>query len=808
MLADLRYALRVFAKTPGLTLGILLSLALGIGVNTTALSWLESLVLRPLPGVERAGEIVVLASNRGGGGTSLPDVREFATISDTFTGTIASMPAVTCLTVQREPQWHDTQIVTANFFDLLGVRPALGRTFRADEDQHPGADNVVVISERLWRRRFGADPGIVGRTIDLNRHAFTIIGVAPSSFHGTNTPTRTDLWAPASMIAEVRNQSRNFLTRRADRGWHNLARLRPGVTVAQAGAAVAAADARFATAYPDTNRDIHHRVLPVRQSPWGAESAVGPTLRLLVVVSLGLQLIVTANVANLLLARATSRRKEIAVRLAAGASRQRLVRQFLTESALLATCGGALGVLLAAWLVNCLTLLLPAEIAARSDLHLPLGSWALLATVGLTVLTGVLFGFAPALQGTQADLNAVLKETARGSDSPAGRRMRRGLVVLEIALALLLLVGATLCVKGLQQARRINPGFDPDGVLLAPLQIGMNGYDQTTGLKFYRELRARIAAHPGVEEAALATWLPLGLAGCKGWTVTVEGYERPPNEDVVVEFAIISPRYLAAMRTPLVSGRDFDARDDAQAPRAAIVNEAFAHRYWPGLDPLGRRFRAGGQWRTIVGVVPTGKYNRLDEPAWPFFYLPEQQGAPDLDLGLVIRTKGEPLTFAPALRELVQQQDPAVALRGTLSLRAHSSMALFPQIMASKLLLVLGAAALALALVGIYAVLAYSVAQRTQEFGVRLALGASTRDFLVLVLGDAVRLAAAGVLLGTLGALAVGRLLERFLFGLDPFDLTTLGSTALLLGGVATLACLLPAIRATRVSPSEALRTE
>lgn len=619
---DLRFALRMFARTPGLTVGILLTLALGIGVNATALSWLEALVLRPLPGVRAAADMVVIVSNRGGGGVSLPDLRDFGNLAAAVDGAAATMPTPARLTVGDEALWVDGQIVTANFFALLGVEALQGRVFRPEEDRHPGGDAVVVISERLWRTRFGADPAIVGRPVELNRQPFTVIGVTPAAFRGTNLPSYADFWAPASMITEVRGQSRNFLDRRADRGWHSLARLAPGVTVAQAATAVAAAGERLAQAFPDTNRDVRHRVLPFRQSPWGAESAVGPALRLLVVVGLGLQLIVTANVANLLLARAVGRRKEVAVRLAAGASRARLVRQFLLESVLLAGVGAALGLLLASWLTGLLPLLLPAEIGARTTLETPLGPWSAAAAAGLGLATGLLFGLAPALVATRADVNVVLKETGR-SGHPGGRRLRAGLVAAEITLAVMLLIGAGLCLRGLRQAERIDVGFSRDRVLLGPLQIGMNGYGQEDGLRFYREIRARVAALPGVEDVALASWLPLGLAGCKGLVVTVEGYARPAGEDLIVEYAIVSPGYFPTLRIPLVAGRGFGPGDTGGAPDVAVVNEAFARRYWPGQEALGRRFRAGGRWRTVVGVARTGKYNRLDEPAWPFFYLPD-----------------------------------------------------------------------------------------------------------------------------------------------------------------------------------------
>jgi predicted permease len=668
---------------------------------------------------------------------------------------------------------------------------------------------VLVIGENLWRRRFGSDPSILGRVVDLNRHSFTIVGVAPASFPGSQPPMVFDVWAPSSMIWEVRNQGTGFLTERDWRGWHNLARLQPGVSIEQARTAVTLLDAQFTRAYPKTNTGTHHRVVPLSQCPWSAGPIMGPTLTLLLAVCLGVQLIVAANVANLLLARAVSRQKEIAIRLAAGASRFRLIRQLLTESVLLALLGGAVGVLFASWAVDSLPLFLPAELAARSHLEFPLDATTLGFTLLLALGTGIFFGLFPALQASRPDLYAVLKEGGRSSQGGASHhRLRNALVIAEVAIAMALLIGAGLCIKGLWQARQIDTGFSADRVLIADLQIGMNGYDQEAGKAFYRQARQRLAALPGVEEAALASWFPLGLAGCKGSGVYVEGYQRPDGEDTTYEFAIVSPRYFAAMRIALLAGRDFTDQDDAKAPQAAIINEAFAHRFWPGQDPIGRRFMTGGTWRTVIGLAKQGKYNRLSEGAWCFFYLPYQQGVPDLDLGLCLRTVGDPAAFANTLRKTVRDLDPGVELLQTVPLAVHSGMVLFPQRMASSLLVLLGFVALVLSAMGVYAVMAYAVSQRTQEFGLRIALGAGTRDVLRLVLRKGVLLAGAGLVVGLLLALAVTRLLAGFLYGVSPFDPPTFLVVPFVLMLVALLACYLPAHRATKADPMTALRSE
>lgn len=809
MFADLRLACRQLFKSPGFTATVVLSLALGIGANAMVLAWLQELVLRPLPGVAEPGRLVSLVSNQGGGCTSLPDLATFVAEGGVFTDAVSSMPTVACLENGDGPRWINTRIVTANYFDALGVRALHGRTFRPDEDRLPGGNPVLVIGAGLWQRAFQGAPDIVGRVVTLNRHAFTVIGVVADEFRGTLPPGRIEAWAPASMIAEVRNQDRFFLTSRTARGWHNLARLRADTTIDQAETAVAAIDARLAGAFPGESRDIHHHVVPLSQSPWGAQKVIGPTLWLLLAVTAGVQLIVVANVANLLLARAVARRREVAVRLAVGAGRLRLLRQFGTESALLTGLGAALGLFVASWAVDAIYLFVPTEPGAEPAVQFHLGQAAVLGTLGASVLSALVFGLAPALQTLRPDLAAALKDGGRNATGDRRhRRLRHTLVVAEVAIAAVLLIGAGLCLAGLRHAQRIDIGLDPQGVLVSEMRIGMNGYTAATGPDFYLRLRERLAARPEVEEVALASWLPLGFGGCKGSYVTVEGYERPPGADLTYEFVIVSPRYFAALRIPLVAGRDFTDADDLAAPRVAIVNEHFAQRFWPGQDPLGRRFRSGGEWRTVVGVAKAGKYNRLDEAPRCFFYLPYTQGVPDLDLDACVRTKVAPAGFAGTMQTVVGEIDPAVTLRRSLPLAVHCARVFIPQRIATALLLVLGGMALALAVMGIYAVIAYGVSQRAREFGVRMALGASRGAILRLVLRQSLVLIGLGIAVGLVSSWALARHMAGLLCGLTPYDPVLFAGVAAGLVGVALVAAWWPARRATTVEPSAVLRGE
>lgn len=808
---DIKFALRLLWKSPAFTAVAVLSLALGIGANSTVFCWIQEVLLRPLPGVARAEQMAVLCTTHGADQwdtVSRPDLRDYARLTNVFAGIIGSQVTPACLTVNQKAEWMYGQIATANFFDVLGVRAMHGRTFVAEEDLRPGGAPVLVLSEGYWRRRFGGDTNVIGRTVDVNRHSFTIIGVVPAVFRGTMSALRCDFWAPLVMHEEVANFG--SLDARGDHWLHTQARLQPGVSRATAQAAVNGVAAQLAAAYPDTNRELGLRVLPVWKAPYGGQAMLLPVLSILFAVSLGVLLIVAANLANLLLARATGRQKEIAIRLALGAGRARLIRQLLTESLVLALAGGGLGVIVAHTGSTLFKYFLPPT-------YLPIGytfevdGRTLLFTLAVSLLSGVVFGLVPAFQASGLNLNASLKEGGRTSGGTLPHhRLRGALVVAEVALALMLLVGAVLCLQGSRRAQAVDIGFDPRQTLVAGLRIGMNGYTEETAPGFYRRLQERLAAMPGVQEAAFASWFPLGFEGGSSTGLEVPGYERKPNEDVGAQYAVVSPRYFDAMRIPLLAGRDFTDQDDTSRPHVAVVNETLAKRFWPGLDPLGRKFTIWGGRRelTVVGVVKPGRYRTLSEPARPFLYVPYQQGVPDLNLGVVLRTEGNPASFAQALRQEIRAVDPGVEVWAVLPMTDFIQAAFLAQRIVSTLLGALGVVALVLAAMGIYGVMAYVVSQRTHELGIRMALGASAGRVVQLVLGQGMRLAGVGLAIGLVGAVGLSRSLTSFLHGVSPFNLPTFVGVALMLASVCVLACLVPAWRATRVHPMIALRGE
>jgi predicted permease len=806
---DLRYAVRQLIKFPGFTAVAVLSLALGIGATTTVFCWIQSILLDPLPGARRQQEMVVITTTHGDqmwDTVSLPDIRDLGQLKDAFAGVIGSQTTPACLSVDNHSEWIYGQIATANFFEVLGVQPLLGRTFLPDEDRKPGGNPVLVLNELFWKRRFAGDPSVIGRVVEINQHPFTIIGVTPAAFHGTMSGLLCDFWAPVSMHREVANFG--SLDNRDDRWLHTQARLQPGTTIKRAQVLASAQAARLEQAYPGTNRQISFRVLPFLHAPYGAQPVFGIVLTILFVVSVGVLLIVAANVANLLLARATGRQKEIAIRLAIGASRARIVRQLLTESLLLALLGGALGVLLTSWAVNLLVAWMP-------HTYLPIGitvsvnTQTLVFNLLVALTTGFVFGLVPALEASRPDFNSSLKEGGRGSGAAAAHhRLRSLLVIAEVALALALLVGAGLCIRSLRQARHASFGFDPDHVLIAGLRVGMNGYTEPTAKIFYHRIEERLAALPGVEAVALSSWFPLGFEGGAMHGVDVPGYVRKPGEDATIQFSIVSPGYFRTMKVPLVSGRDFTDNDDEKAPGAAVINETMARRFWPDQDPVGRTFKEAWRMMTVVGVAKDGKYRALNEPPRCFFYVPYRQGVWDLNLGICVRTAGDPGQLAEVLQQEIHQLDPRVEVWANLPMTEYIKAAFLAPALASRLLGWLGIVALALAAMGVYGVMAYVVSQRTQEFGVRMALGASEGDVLRLVFREGLGLAGIGIALGLVLALAVTRLLAGFLYGVSPFDPVTFIGIPLLLGLVALFACWLPARRATKVNPIEALRAE
>ncbi len=811
MYSDIRHALRQLLRSPMITVVAVLSLALGIGANAIVFSWADAILLRPLSGVSDSHEIVALLSRRGasiGHCVSPPDIADFNTMRETFTGVIGSQVTPAALTIDRETQWVYGQIATANFFDVLGVKaiPGLGRTFLPEDGDKPGGNPVLVLSEGCWRRLFQADPSIVGRSVQLNQHAFTIIGVVPAAFRGTMSGLMADFWAPLTMHAEVANMG--SLNERSDRWLHTQARLQPGVTLSQARTAADVRARQLAATYT-VNREQGIAVVPMWKTPYGGQAIFLPVIAILAVVGALILLIVAANVANLLLARAAVRQRETAIRLAVGAGRWRLVRLWLSESLILALCGGLVGLLFSMWGTALFAFFMP-------ETHLPAGydfelnSRIVIFTTLLAVSTGLIFGMAPAMHAVRGDLNDVLKQGGRsGATGHRSGMLRRGLVVAEVALALVLLVGAALCIRGARDARRMDPGFDPQGTLVAGMRIGMNGYDETRALVFYRELRERLAAAPGVASAGLASWFPLGFEGSQGIGLNVEGYTPAPEEDMTVSYAIISPGFLEAMRITLVDGRAFTDRDDHASPPVVMINQAMAQRFWPGQNPLGRKVRTWRGTAEVVGVVATGKYRSLTEAPLPFLFLPYQQGVWDLNLGVVVRGEAEdPRALATTLRREVHDLDPSVALWATLPMTEYVEAAYLVNNIATGLLSALGVVALVLAAMGIYGVMAYTVGQRVPEIGVRMALGAEPATIVRMILANTVRLLVPGMLIGSLLAWWAGSAMAHAVPGVAAFDLPVLAAVALALSAVALLACWLPARRAAAVDPLTALRAD
>ncbi|HET7535598.1 MAG TPA: ADOP family duplicated permease, partial [Candidatus Didemnitutus sp.] len=602
----------------------------------------------------------------------------------------------------------------------------------------------------------------------------------------------------------------NQILQRTARWHHTYARLQPGVSVAQARAALDTLAARLEQTYPDANRSVRFYAWPQWQAPYGAQNIFRAVFGVLLAAALGVLLIVTANVASLLLARAATRQREIAIRLAVGASRGRLIRLLLTESVMLAVAGGLAGILLAHWLVDLVTFFLP------PTPHLPVNvalnvSWRTLGiSTLLTLGAGAIFGLAPALQSLRARLTDALKDGGRSGTGH--HRARNALVVVEIAFAVALLICAVLLFKGLNQSRQVDPGLNPRGVLLAGLRVGMNGYTRETAPAFYRQLRQRIAALPGVESVGLANWFPLGFEDTGTATVEIPGLPTRTGERFRFRLAIVSPDYFTAMGIPLVAGRDFNERDDPKAPLVVVVNETMARRFWPDQDVVGRTVKIDGRDRLIIGVAKAGKYRALNEAPECFFYVPNEQARSYLDLGLCVRYATDSALTVETMTRSLQQEihalDPNVTIWVTLPLENDVQAAAMTQRLACSLLAFLSAIALLLAAMGVYAVMAYAVNQRMPEFGIRMALGATAGRLRWQVTRQGLVLAGGGAAIGLAMAIGLTRLLTNFLYGVSPFDPLAFASVPLLLGGVALIACWWPATKATKADPMTALRAE
>ncbi|MFN2455425.1 MAG: ABC transporter permease [Pyrinomonadaceae bacterium] len=812
---DIRYGLRLLWKSPGFTIIAVLSLSLGIGANATIFAWVKTVLLRPLPGVEASDQLVAFhgvltRSENRPISTSYPDYKDYRDRNEVFSGLFAyGLNPFNLSGGDSQPEriWGET--VSGNYFDVLGVKPVKGRGFLPEEDATPGSHPVVVLSYRLWQRRYGGDPDLVGKTITLNNKNFTVVGIAPQQFAGTYVGLATELYVPLAMIGEVKPDGGSLLTRRGNQWLQVIGRLKPNVTFAQAQANTQSIARALAQEYPRTNDGHDVALFTLARDTDGAQVILLPVLTILMVVAGLVLLIACANVANLLLARAAARRREIGIRLALGASRGRIVRQLLTESVLLALLGGIAGLFIALWTAGSLGSFVP-PIGLPVSLQVNLDARVLGFTFLVSLATGVLFGLAPALASSRPDLVSTLKDESGSVAGGRGKgRFRNSLVVAQIALSLVSLIGAGLFVRSLQRAQTISPGFDPDNVLLASFDLFPNGYDEARGTQFYRALTERVGNLPGVESVSLADSIPLGLLGNSSQGVSIEGYTPRRDEELNFAYNTIAPGFLRTMRIPLASGREFEATDGEKSQGVVIINETAARRYFaPGQDADGKRLKdSNGHDLLIVGVAKDIKYKTLNEPPKPYMYLPLFQNYTP-DMTLVVRTKSNPLSVLSGVRNEVHALDANVALFNEKTLVEHAGVSLFAQRLAVTFLSVFGLLALALAAIGIYGVMAYSVAQRTHEIGVRMALGAQTSDVLKLITRQGFALAITGIGIGLLSALALTHLLTSLLYGVSAIDPLTFIVMPLLLGGVALLACYVPARRATKVDPMIALRHE
>ncbi|CAN5880254.1 ABC transporter permease [soil metagenome] len=808
LLQDIRYAARRLLKSPGFTLVAVLTLALGIGANSAIFSVVNAVLLRSLPFAEPEQLVVFGTTKRGeeprAGSMSPPDYMSLREHNRSFSDVSAFSYGGATLTGMDEPERIEAAWVSAGFFELFGAAPVLGRTI-APEEVQPGNTTVAVLSYAMWQQPFGGDPDVIGRTITLNGVTRTIIGVAPRGF---DFPQKRALWVPLTHNEFF--SSETAVNRRAQ--YLNVAgRLRPGVSVEQAAAEVRSLAAQLEQQFPETNTNVTLATLPLHEVMVGEVRT--PLLVLLGAVGLVL-LIACANVANLLLARAAAREGEIAVRAALGAGRGRLVRQLLTESVLLGLIGGALGLLLAYWGTTLLSALRLEGIPRLDEIGLD-G-----AVVGFTLvvalLTGAIFGLIPALQATRTDLTSTLREGGRGAlGGVRGSHARSMLVVSEMALAVMLLIGAGLLIRSFLQLQQVDPGFRTEQALAFDLELPSQSYSEgPQQAEFFRALIERLQPLPGVQAVSAVNILPMANDRFI-INFDVEGRdEAPPGERPVLEVRVATPDYFRTMGIPLRRGRAFGDADRADAPPVVVINEMAARRYFPDEDAIGQRIRlgwgpgddrfAGGE---VVGVVADVRQVGPSEDYVPEIYLPYTQ-VPVSDMSVIVRTAGDPLALAGVLRSQVRELDPNLPLSNLRTLDQLVAQSVAQPRFYMLLLTVFAAVALALAAIGIFGVMSYSVAQRTREIGIRVALGAEPQRVLQLVVGRALRLALLGVAVGLLGALALTRLLESLLFGVSTTDPLTFVAVAVLLAAVALLASYLPARRASGVDPIVALRAE
>jgi macrolide transport system ATP-binding/permease protein len=806
---DLRFGLRMLRRSPGFSILAVLCLILAIGANAAVFSWIEGLLFRPYPAVVDQERLMALGGTARGepGGEPLSwpdflDLKKNSTLFDTF---FVSKITGTTLSIGDRAERASGSIVSANYFDAIGVHPILGRGFEPGEDIGRSAHPVTVISYQLWQGRFEGDPAIVGKTQRLNGVVHTIIGVTPENFRGTFVGWAMQFWVPASM-EDTFEAGGYKLEDRGARWIEAYARRKPGVSPRQAQEEVSAIASRLEADYPLTNRGRGAQLWPLWQTPFNNARTLLPTLEIMLGAVLFVLLIACANVANLLLVRSFARRHEMTVRLAIGAGRGRLMKQLLTEGLILSALGAAGGLLVAHWSRHALVLLFPARAGVR--MYLP-GEidWRVLAlSAGVCLSATLLLGLVPAFQSRNLDLSGALKADSAGVVGGRGRTwVRSGLVLLQVSLSFVLLVGAGLLLQSLQKIRNSSPGFSTHDVVFTAVDLVTAGYDAQRAQSFQDELVVRVRALPGVESAAFARAIPLGFGSFSSTSIAVDGYQVPPEEQPTVEYNEVGPDYFVTMGIPLVSGREFRRADHENAALVAVVNETMAAQYWRGKDPIGKRVQVKGRWMQVVGVAKDSKYYSIRETPKPFFYVPRRQNF-TVGASLFIRTPLRPEMVATALTDELHMLDANLAAYEVITLQEQVDRSTSAQLAAVTLVGVLGALALVLAAVGLYGVMSYAVSQSTRELGLRMALGASASSVLRLVISRGLALMGGGALLGAAVALGLTRLLGNLLYKVSPRDPLAFGAAFAVMAIAALAACFLPAWRATRTDPARALR--
>jgi predicted permease len=803
---DLRYGVRALVRNPGFTAIAVLALALGIGANSAIFSVVNTVLLQPLPYKDSDRLVMVWEDDTAGGfPKDTPAVANYIDWRDqnqVFEGMAAMADQSFNLTGIGDPERIEGKLVSANLFSLLGVAPQVGRTFLSEEDQ-PGRNGVVVMSHGLWQRRFGSDPNVVGKTLSLNGQTVQVVGVMPANFQ---FPSREEeLWAPIAFTPQ----------QLASRGRHYLqvvARLKPGITPEKASAEMNTIAVRLQQQYPDTNNQLGVAIVTLREHLVGD---IRPALFVLLAAVGFVLLIACANVANLLLARAAVRQKEIVIRVALGANRFRLVRQVLTESLLLAAIGGGLGLLLAIYGVTVLKSFIPATIAQAQAVTID--GKVLLFTFAVSMVTGLVFGLIPALQASNFNLNETLKEGGRDSGAGTrGNRIRSLLVIAEVAISLILLVGAGLLINSFLRLRGVDAGFRSDNLLTMRIVLPDLKYkEHAQRTAFYSDVINRVQALPGVESASVANWIPLVRQGDSTGFSIAGVPDGGPGQRPVVMTRVVDPKYLQTMRIPLLQGRNFEPQDKLESPAVAIINETMAQRYWPNQDPTGKRITTGrftstdpNDWITIIGVARDVRQVDLAVEPKPQMYLTYIQADFFAPRHLIVKTKVEPMALAATVRKAVWDVDKDQPVSNIRSMEEVLSESIARQRFSMLLLGIFAAVALVLAAVGIYGVMSYSVTQRRNEIGIRMALGAQKSDVLKLTVGHGLKLVMIGVAFGLAGAFALTRLMSSLLFGVRATDPATFIAISVILVAVALLASYIPARRATKVDPLVALRYE